>query len=868
MIAKQPLSHPTFRLLLSAICFIIVLLPTVGTDQADADIGDSDRLGLFNFSWSPKWITRNLIVGEPIPVCSSKYPRATRIAVDRWNAALRIPAFVMSTNCDIEPRKWHPGDGVVSVLVAHGSFNEDETRFLGSDKFPDVFCEVYNDVGTRKSWACVGVDHMRLDTMVDEDNDQLQTYYGRAQIIMAPEYMWDDTRWVSLVRGITHELGHVLGLADYFCDVPGPKPDVPDDHPDRIDPYDTERYPNPKTLMNSYTARWACTSNVPTERDRSDYRTVYFPATVTDVHGTANGRAVTLTWDQGDVFVESHFEIQRASGTSGTNWMTVERSVPANATRFTLTDLPSGVQLYRVVAATLALCPKPAPEHCIDDSEREPVYGSPSNAASVAIQLPAPTGLRITNRTSSSLTLTWDTVSGADRYELRQTTPNANCEGDVQATATKPPHVFRNLIPDTGNRLCVRAKLSTNSAVTSAWADTEATISPVPRLRVDVSPRSASCYTGGSVSISWTISNGKAPYAVSVDGSSASGNRKTVTCQGTAGTQTVSVTATDASTPQRSGSASVSLAVANPHRPPATDPPLTISASASPTSCTTGGTVNVGWSASGGSGSYTVTVDGRSASTSPTSFTCQSTAGRQSIIVEVEDSNGSSALDTVYVTVTALTTCLSGTTAGTFLTYGSGCRSVQVSLLLAAVREVNPAVCAIRLWKIGEDGVGKWVQYGLSDGRVIPGSINFQVSVGAILWLSTCRSGSGVSGASDLEVPSCPDAVKPETGPAVIDADASSCITVRGGGALQISRGEYTLNVSLASDRDWFAFAPASYTGSSAGAFLFLDLTSGGWIALDPPGGFELERHIPADATGLPILLDAIAASASTPATE
>ena len=208
--------------------------------------------------------------------------------------------------------------------------------------------------------------------------------------------------------------------------------------------------------------------------------------------------------------------------------------------------------------------------------------------------------------------------------------------------------------------------------------------------------------------------------------------------------------------------------------------------------------------------------------------------------------------------------CLS-TTANGWATYRGRCDPVWAAMLLPAVQSENPAICGIlRHEGVDAEGNDIWVRYGLSNGRRIPGSVDFEIMIGDTVFLGPCVPASGgVSGASDLEVPSCPDAVKPETGPAVVDADASSCTTVRGGGALQISRGEYTLNVSLASDRDWFAFAPTSYTGSSAGAFLFLDLSTGGWIALYPPDGFELERHAPADATGLPALLDAIAASAA-----
>ena len=473
-------------------------------------------------------------------------------------------------------------------------------------------------------------------------------------------------------------------------------------------------------------------------------------------------------------------------------------------------------------------------------------------------KLATPSVRPVSGITLNSATLSWSLVDDADGYEVKRT--DGSDETTPKAASGTTSHPFTGLSPNTPYTFYVRAKLSTNSAVTSEWAEATATTSPAPRLTVSVSPRSASCYTGGSVSISWTISNGTAPYAVRVDGSSVSGNRKTLTCQSTAGTQTVSVTATDASTPQRSGSASVSLAVTNPPPPPP-PPTLSVSASASPTSCTTGGTVNVRWSVSGASGSYTVTVDGRSASTSPTTVTCQSTAGRQSITVEVRDSSGSSESDTVYVTVTAppsLLDCLSAKVINDFASWigrASHCGSTTASALWTAFRNDGIQIGCIQ--RVGSKNE-PWPKYQ-------SGWPDFSISFGAILALTTavCDAGGGVSGSADADAVNCAEAVKPETGAMAIDVSGFSCVIVRGGGAVQVSRGEYTLNVSLASDRDWFAFAPASYTGSSAGAFLFLDLTSGGWIALYPPDGFELERHTPADATGLPALLDAIAASAA-----
>ena len=63
----------------------------------------------------------------------------------------------------------------------------------------------------------------------------------------------------------------------------------------------------------------------------------------------------------------------------------------------------------------------------------------------------------------------------------------------------------------------------------------------------------------------------------------------------------------------------------------------------------------------------------------------------------------------------------------------------------------------------------------------------------------------------------------------------SASAIVRGGGATQVTDGSHTL-----------------------------DLTTGGWLALNPATAAELARHTPTDAADLPALLDAIAASVPT----
>ncbi len=64
---------------------------------------------------------------------------------------------------------------------------------------------------------------------------------------------------------------------------------------------------------------------------------------------------------------------------------------------------------------------------------------------------------------------------------------------------------------------------------------------------------------------------------------------------------------------------------------------LQLMASASPTSCETGEQVTVEWTVSGGSGSYTVTVNGVTQSGFSTKVTCQATAGTQTVTVKATD---------------------------------------------------------------------------------------------------------------------------------------------------------------------------------------------------------------------------------------
>ncbi len=341
---------------------------TGGQDIVVADLGDghtrAQRSNVFEArddDLRPGRITRNLATGNALVVCSEVFPEATRKAVRRWNDRLRRTILVFEDdeeNCaDLEVVPgggWEAEAGIAGVFVSVGT--DDAKGYRGR--------VVTNEMCRSDSFACVRQDDV---------DPILRTRYGRLEVIVNPQQFCrdagappsamcdiniqladvdtdDDLRFL-----IAHELGHALSLADYYCQHrdPGNPDNASNRHPDFVDV---------PTLMNSFSfsgidLRRTCNSpdGSPTPRDVNDYRTIYLPAGVTDLVGEANLQTVTLTWDQTDVFVESHFEIQRAVGAG---WVEVARS-PANAESATLTSQPGGEQRYRVVSATMALSEGP-----------------------------------------------------------------------------------------------------------------------------------------------------------------------------------------------------------------------------------------------------------------------------------------------------------------------------------------------------------------------------------------------------------------------------------------------------------------------------------------------------------------------------
>ncbi|MCY4670956.1 MAG: hypothetical protein OXC29_23595, partial [Rhodococcus sp.] len=365
---------------------------------------------------------------------------------------------------------WEPNVGVVAVFVSVGA----STNMGYEGRIVDAEC-------VSRSIACVRQDGV---------DSTYRTRYGRLEVIVNPQrFCRDAGAQPTTACGIdiqpagqdtdddlhyliAHELGHAVSLGDYYCqyrDLDNPD-NATNRHPDFIDV---------PTLMNSFSLsalalRRTCNSpdGSPTTRDVRDYRTIYLPAAVTAVVGSASGQIVTLTWDQSNVFVESGFEIQRLDGTT---WIEVA-TAPANADSAELPGQLGGRKSYQVVAKTMALS--------TDNAEHGHVHGPPSEEVTVTVKFPVPGNPRVATPGTDSLNFEWDQVVGADGYDVRRIgrPDSSTCDSTAEEQATvsgSPPgrsHRFATgLKASTAYLLCVRATKAGYPDATSDWASTKAT---------------------------------------------------------------------------------------------------------------------------------------------------------------------------------------------------------------------------------------------------------------------------------------------------------------------------------------------------------------------------------------------------------
>lgn len=301
----------------------LFVLSVVGpVDEAKADIGDATHIGIrvvrpvdgvWVTVWTgPDWITRNLVTGNKIPVCSTVFPDATKDAIGRWHTALGVTVLEWKDNdddCNPGTQTWDPKDGIVGITVSKGilvekedgEVEDEEGRTYRGSVFDDKECSTTSGERPNDLHGCAQMEVASepRSERKREMNREWQSYHGRAEIIFNPNvYCRDiDTKQsddcntgqtdYNLIRVITHELGQVLGLPDYFCGLGD------SDHKDYLS---SDGKPANKSLMNSWSVVTACNApgRIPTQRDKNDYRSMYLPAAVAHVAGGASDHLVTL----------------------------------------------------------------------------------------------------------------------------------------------------------------------------------------------------------------------------------------------------------------------------------------------------------------------------------------------------------------------------------------------------------------------------------------------------------------------------------------------------------------------------------------------------------------------------------------------
>lgn len=471
----------------------------------------------------------------------------------------------------------------------------------------------------------------------------------------------------------------------------------------------------------------------------------------------------------------------------------------------------------------------------------------------VITTLPAPAppaGLRAT-ATSTTLTLRWNAAAGATSYEVQRSGSST-----VQTVSSGRAYTFTGLTAGASYTLYARSK---NNNGHSAWVSVSGVTAPpqpsVPSITA----------THNSLTLSWSSVRGATSYELKRVGSS-----------------TIwTTTSTSYTFPRLSSNASYTLSVRAKNAGGAsawrsyTGTTLLPNPTGVRVSAKTSSSLTLSWTLDSRATWYRVKrgADGREDLRSPSrssyTFTGLSANTSYTLFVRAVGAGGLTGWSSTSArTATSLAACLTTTRLNTYSTWASldsHCSSGgSASALWADLKAAGVGVGCISHWNTP---AGSWQRYQRGSGWS-----SFTIAYGAVLWLSSAAcprpsgagGASGATGASDDGSSSCTDAVKPSTGSTVVRVGGSACVVVSGGGPVQVSNGTHTLNLTLSTGRDWLVLSASEFPDSDAGALLFMELSSGGWLALDPSDGGELTRYAPASAADLPALLDAIVNSAST----
>ena len=472
----------TYSRSLAVLCFIVVMLITAltplgmpGPTTVDADHDEpatSHLLDPAEFPMAGGRIVRNVILGDPIPVCTDVVPLSALAAVQRWN-----DFFDRAMNKQVFKLK--QVDNSFSVYGANDpackTEQTDNALGIGS-----VLIE--EDSMACGGFACITLTTRAPDAAWDTYVGQLVIHLGNQVTdhmgVVIVEPVEDDVDRVT--NSITHELGHVFGLANWKCGTASEVASNPDVY--TMDP----------TVMGPKGG--ACRANEPTpprlvsapRRDETDYQNSYIPAPpIIDKNASGPGGAneAIIAWDAFNVHVESEFAVERKNANGA--WERVGARHPAlplppttpplsallggsalQPARITLTGQTPGKNTYRVVSLTRAplqpATPPASGPHTIDVLAPTPpfVVCPVPGLDTIPCVLSPPSNLTVRDVSDTGATLRWNDATAATGYKVRRD----GVANTTQAPDNDNSHPFTGLTARTAHVLEVATTISSGDS--------------------------------------------------------------------------------------------------------------------------------------------------------------------------------------------------------------------------------------------------------------------------------------------------------------------------------------------------------------------------------------------------------------------
>lgn len=366
--------------------------PEVSANHLDGHLHDwLQQLGEQN------GLQQGLISGVSVAICSSEFPSSTQTAIARWNAssALNFTAFTHVSTCP----------------AAHVA--------VGTAQYA-LLCEPGKHACVRPSGAVV-------------TGDPDYAIVNPTSVVFNPALFGPLTAnpdgATHTNRDVTHELGHVLGHADY-SGCPGGQ----------------------LTLMDTDEV---CPPETPQPLDRDNYFRAYYADNVSNLAGSSPAQGVvSLAWDASNVHNENNFSIQRDGVFIG--------NAGKNSSGFSLGGQPAGLHQYTVLSHTYAEC-QGFGGYCASVSVNVNVQGAPPPAR--------PRDLHWKTSTTSSVRLEWTDNSTTETtfevWKCGDTFPSWSINSTTTAgTGTK---YERTLTIPSSSKGCYTV-LAANSAGASAFA--------------------------------------------------------------------------------------------------------------------------------------------------------------------------------------------------------------------------------------------------------------------------------------------------------------------------------------------------------------------------------------------------------------